>query len=104
VAEGDRAVARPSSSRYVPSADRLLASVARVHGARARAVVLSGMGSDGAAGLAEVRRGGGLAACQAPDTAVVASMPERAIAACAGAVVAAPEALPVLLAAGGAPE
>jgi two-component system chemotaxis response regulator CheB len=92
VIEGDRARALPSTSRYVPSADRLLASAA-TRGASAVAVVLSGMGRDGAAGLAAVVRAGGTGICQEPRTAVVASMPESALGAAPGARVAAPEVL-----------
>jgi two-component system chemotaxis response regulator CheB len=98
VAEPTRVLALPAVSRYVPCADRLLASVARAHGARARAAVLSGMGADGAEGLAEVARLGGRVACQAPASAVVPSMPESALRRAPGAEVATPEALGAVLA------
>ncbi len=84
--------ALPASSRFVPCGDRLLASAASL-GARATAVVLSGMGSDGAAGLAEVLRRGGRAICQAPATAVVPSMPESALRRAPGALAVAPDAI-----------
>jgi two-component system chemotaxis response regulator CheB len=76
----DGAVLRapPASSRFVPCADRLLASAAE-RGAGATGVVLSGMGGDGAEGLAAIARRGGHALCQAPATAVVPSMPEAAL-------------------------
>jgi chemotaxis response regulator CheB len=76
----DGAVLRapPASSRFVPCADRLLASAAE-RGARAVGVVLSGMGGDGADGLAAIARRGGRALCQAPSTAVVPSMPEAGL-------------------------
>jgi chemotaxis response regulator CheB len=92
VVEGDRARAVDARSRFVPSADRLLASAA----ARAEAavgVVLSGMGADGAAGLAQMIRAGGTGICQEPATAVVASMPESALRASPLARRSAPEAL-----------
>jgi two-component system chemotaxis response regulator CheB len=92
LADGDRVRALPSTSRYVPCADRLLASVARV-GDRATGVVLSGMGSDGANGLAELARRGGRAMCQAPASAVVPSMPEAALRAATGAMAIPPDAL-----------
>jgi two-component system, chemotaxis family, protein-glutamate methylesterase/glutaminase len=97
VAEPDRVVALPAASRYVPCADRLLRSVAAAHGRRARAVVLSGMGADGADGLAEVARGGGRVACQAPASAVVPSMPESALRRCPGAEQADPGGLAAVL-------
>jgi two-component system, chemotaxis family, protein-glutamate methylesterase/glutaminase len=76
----DGAVLRavPSSSRFVPCGDRLLTSASGL-GARAAGLVLSGMGQDGAAGLAAIARAGGAALCQAPATAVVPSMPESAL-------------------------
>lgn len=78
VLEGDRVRALEPRSRFVPSADRLLSSIAS-RGATAVAVVLSGMGADGAAGLAEVVKAGGAGICQDPASAVVASMPESAL-------------------------
>ncbi len=97
VIEGERARAVPSTSRFVPSADRLLSSAA-TRGASAVAVVLSGMGADGAAGLAEVVRSGGTGICQEPGTAVVSSMPESALRACPMARIAPPEALAAVVA------
>jgi len=78
VLDGGLLRALPASSRFVPCADRLLASAAE-SGARATGVVLSGMGADGAEGLAAIARRGGRALCQAPATAVVPSMPESAL-------------------------
>jgi two-component system chemotaxis response regulator CheB len=92
VIEGEQARALPSTSRFVPSADRLLSSVA-ARGGSAVAVVLSGMGADGAAGLAAVVRAGGTGICQDPGTAVVSSMPESALRSAPMARIAAPEAL-----------
>jgi len=100
VAEPGRVVALPACSRYVPCADRLLGSAGRVLGARALALVLSGMGADGAEGLAEVGRRGGRAICQAPSSAVVPSMPEAALRRWPGAEVVAPEALAAVVARG----
>jgi chemotaxis response regulator CheB len=91
----DRGVLRamPASSRFVPCADRLLASAAE-RGARATGIVLSGMGADGAGGLAEIARRGGRALCQAPGTAVVPSMPESALRRTPSALALPPQALP----------
>jgi two-component system chemotaxis response regulator CheB len=85
------------ASRYVPCADRLLASAAAL-GARAIGVVLSGMGSDGAEGLAAIALRGGRALCQAPSTAVVPSMPESALRRASGALALPPAALAASLA------
>jgi chemotaxis response regulator CheB len=98
VLEGDRVRALAASSRFVPSADRLLTSIA-ARGAGAVAVVLSGMGADGAAGFAEVVKAGGAGICQEPATAVVSSMPESALRASPLARIAAPPGLAATIAA-----
>lgn len=98
VLDGALLRALPASSRFVPSGDRLLESAGRL-GARAAGVVLSGMGADGAAGLAALARAGGAALCQAPGTAVVPSMPESALARAPGALALPPDAIAAALAA-----
>jgi two-component system, chemotaxis family, protein-glutamate methylesterase/glutaminase len=64
--------------RNTPSADKLLLSVARHPADRACGVVLTGMGSDGAAGLLALRKAGGLTIAQDGRTCVVDGMPRRA--------------------------
>ncbi|MCS6898881.1 MAG: chemotaxis-specific protein-glutamate methyltransferase CheB [Myxococcales bacterium] len=61
--------------RYVPSADRLLRSVAEAYGRRAVAVILTGMGDDGLAGARAIHEAGGLVVVESPETAVVNGMP-----------------------------
>jgi two-component system chemotaxis response regulator CheB len=61
-----------------PSVDLLFASVAEAAGARAVGVVLTGMGSDGADGLARIRRAGGRALVESAETAVIDGMPRAA--------------------------
>lgn len=68
-----------AKDRYVPSADKLFSSVAKALGPRALAVVLTGMGSDGAAGVREVHQAGGEAWAESEETAVVFGMPQEAI-------------------------
>lgn len=97
VAEDGQVAAVPAQSRYVPCADRLFRTVAAAHGPRARAAVLSGMGADGAEGLAEVARRGGRIVCQDPGSAVVPSMPESALRRSPRAELAAPELLAAVL-------
>ncbi|MFC4070099.1 chemotaxis protein CheB [Actinoplanes subglobosus] len=58
--------------------DGLLRSLADAYGSRAVAVVLTGMGRDGAAGAAAVRAAGGLVIVQDEMTAEFASMPGSA--------------------------
>jgi two-component system chemotaxis response regulator CheB len=64
-----------------PSIDVALESAADAFGSGVVGVVLTGNNDDGAAGLAEVRRRGGMAIVQNPDTAERPAMPEAARAA-----------------------
>jgi len=63
-----------------PSGTLLLRSIAACYRSRAVGVVLSGMGTDGAEGLQEVERVGGLAVIEDPATSVVPGMPGAAVA------------------------
>ena len=62
-----------------PSIDVLFESAARTYGADVSGVVLTGANADGAAGLAEIRRCGGLAIVEDPDTAEIPIMPRSAL-------------------------
>lgn len=64
-----------------PSIDVLFESVAEGYRDRAIGVVLTGANADGAAGLAAIKRNGGVAIVQDPATATRKAMPEAAIAA-----------------------
>jgi len=61
--------------RYVPSADAMLKSVAKVAGSRSVAVVLTGMGDDGARGAKAIVEAGGSVVVESEATAVVYGMP-----------------------------
>lgn len=67
------------SDRYVPSADRALASAARALGDRVVAVVLTGMGDDGARGVEAIKAARGRVYVQSPDSALVDGMPRSAV-------------------------
>lgn len=62
-----------------PSVDVLFESIARDFGASAAGCLLTGMGRDGAAGLLEIRRAGGLTIAQDEATSVVYGMPREAV-------------------------
>jgi two-component system chemotaxis response regulator CheB len=57
----------------------LFSSLALSHGARVAACLLTGMGRDGAAGLLDIRRAGGLTLAQDEATSVVYGMPREAL-------------------------
>jgi two-component system chemotaxis response regulator CheB len=71
----DRAAA---AGLHRPSGDVLLASVAAAAGTEAVAVVLSGMGRDGAAGATAVHDAGGLVLTQDEQSSAVYGMPKAA--------------------------
>ncbi len=58
-----------------PSVDALFSSAAEVYGERLIAVILTGSGSDGAAGAVDVKNAGGTVIVQNPQTARYPSMP-----------------------------
>ena len=59
--------------------DLFFRTLAQAHGERALAIVLSGTGSDGVVGLADVKAEGGVALAQAPNDAEFDAMPAAAI-------------------------
>lgn len=69
-----------AAGAHCPSGDRLLESLARAYGAKGLGVVLTGMGADGAKGLLEVRRAGGVTIAQDEATSVIYGMPQAAAA------------------------
>jgi two-component system chemotaxis response regulator CheB len=62
-----------------PSVDVLFHSVAEVFGPQAMAVLMTGMGEDGATGMGEIRAAGGFTVAQSQETCVVFGMPKAAI-------------------------
>src|SRR5665811_1105925 len=69
----------PLVSRHRPSVDVLFRSAARYAGRNAVAVILTGMGDDGAHGMLEMKEAGAVTIAQDEATSVVFGMPNEAI-------------------------
>lgn len=69
----------PPIGGFRPSATHLFESVAKSYGPGAACVILTGMGSDGVAGLRAVRAAGGRVVAQDEQTSVVYGMPGEAV-------------------------
>lgn len=70
----------PPVNRHRPSVDVLFRSAANYAGRNAIGVILTGMGKDGAAGMAEMKRAGAYNLAQDEASCVVFGMPKEAIA------------------------
>ena len=69
----------PLVSRHRPSVDVLFRSAARYAGANAVAVIMTGMGDDGARGMSEMKEAGAFTIAQDEASCVVFGMPNEAI-------------------------
>jgi two-component system chemotaxis response regulator CheB len=67
-------------NRHRPSVDALFRSAAKAGAGGVIAIILTGMGKDGAAGMAELRRAGAYTIAQSRESCVVFGMPKEAIA------------------------
>ena len=67
------------TDRYVPSIDRLFESAAKGFEMSMLAVVLTGMGADGALGVRTVRQAGGRTLAESQESSIVFGMPKEAI-------------------------
>jgi two-component system, chemotaxis family, protein-glutamate methylesterase/glutaminase len=70
----------PPVNRHRPSVDVLFRSAANHAGRNATAIILTGMGKDGAAGMLEMKQAGACTIAQDEATCVVFGMPREAIA------------------------
>ena len=70
----------PQASGCTPSVDPMLSSLAAIHGERLLAIVLSGMGRDGALGASAAHAAGGCVLAQDSTTSVIWGMPGAVVA------------------------
>jgi len=76
---GVRIVAPGLDDLYAPSVDRLFASASDACGEKLLAVIMTGMGDDGAHAIRRVRDRGGKTIAESSDTAIIFGMPNEAI-------------------------
>ncbi len=69
----------PGFSRFIPSADVMLASLGEIAGSRGIGVILTGMGSDGLRGMTELNRQRGHTIAQDRESCVVYGMPKACV-------------------------
>ncbi|MDD3814250.1 MAG: chemotaxis-specific protein-glutamate methyltransferase CheB [Desulfocapsaceae bacterium] len=68
-----------SAAIYHPSCNALLNGVAEVYGCQSVGIILTGMGSDGAQGIASIRKAGGVTLAQDETSSVIFGMNKVAI-------------------------
>ena len=69
----------PSNVFHRPSVDVMMSSVAKVYGKNAVGVILTGMGSDGAKAMVELKKMGGKTIAQDEASSIIFGMPKAAI-------------------------
>jgi two-component system chemotaxis response regulator CheB len=69
----------PRASLHRPSADVVMASVAKIYGPTALGILLTGMGSDGVEGMRAIRAAGGQTLAESEESCVIYGMPKAAV-------------------------
>ena len=70
--------AEPADAKHIPSVDITMKSAARARPGRVLGILLTGMGQDGAEGMATIRASGGFTIGESEATCVVYGMPRAA--------------------------
>ncbi len=73
-----RTPTRPKSL-FMPSADVMMKAVAKVFGSNTIGVIMTGMGKDGAEGMEEIYRAGGVTVAESEESAIVYGMPREVV-------------------------
>jgi two-component system chemotaxis response regulator CheB len=68
----------PADARHIPSVNVMMFSAAQIRPGRVLGVLLTGMGDDGADGMAAIRSGGGMTVAESEESCVVYGMPRAA--------------------------
>jgi two-component system chemotaxis response regulator CheB len=68
----------PGDAKHIPSIDIMMKSAARARPGRTFGILLTGMGDDGAEGMAAIRASGGLTIAESEESCVVYGMPRAA--------------------------
>lgn len=79
VEDGKFKLRQARNTPFSPSIDEALTSLSEAQGIQTNAIIFTGMGNDGTAGLQSVAQHGGKVWCQSPDTCAVSTMPQAAI-------------------------
>jgi two-component system chemotaxis response regulator CheB len=69
----------PAEARHIPSIDVTMRSAARSRPGKVLGILLTGMGEDGADGMATIRAGGGVTIAESEASCVVYGMPRAAV-------------------------
>ena len=69
----------PPISGLRPTADVLLKSVSKLNGIKKIGIILTGMGSDGAEGISQLKKSNGHTIAESEESCVVFGMPKSAI-------------------------
>lgn len=74
-----KTIERKEGELYCPSVNILFESAAKIYKEKTLAILLTGMGDDGAEGLLKIRQEGGFTIAESEETAIIFGMPGEAI-------------------------